>query len=329
MVFFQFRYCESCGSQGELKDMELLLKIIFLVTLLSSGGELPPGTEKSFLKIEKTQHREFPAIRMSSPYIELEVVPEINRIMGLRALPDGENILWESRSTRYFPWINYGGSKVWPAPQSSWRYAWPPRRDIEQKGGVCEIGKDGSLLLKTPFAASSGVRFERRIELFADRPGLRLTETIINESPVSKKLSAWEVSQLKPKGMIILPLLQNVEMKMDYGIIPPHTKISSVLFMKDDMYKRKLSLCSREGVSAYFYKGTLLLRRELNVPLDGRYSDGDGNVEIFCGNGYIEMEGLGELRELAPGERRSFIHEWYLFRIDRKNDWNSVSEGFL
>lgn len=298
--------------------METLLKIMLLLSLLSSGGALPPGTEKAFVNIEETRHREFSAIKLSSPYIELELLPEINRIMSLRALPDGENLLWESRSTRYYPWINYGGSKVWPAPQSSWRYIWPPRRDIEQKGGLCEIGKDGSLLLKTPLARSSGVRFERKIELFPDRPGLRLTETIINESSLARKLSAWEVSQIKPKGLIILPLSKKSEMKMDYGTVPPHAMLSSFLFIRDDMYKRKLSIRSEYGISAYFYKGTLLVRRELNVPVKGNYPDGDGNVEIFCGNGYIEMEGMGEIRALKPGERRSFTHEWYLFKIENE-----------
>src|SRR5262245_60839367 len=80
------------------------------------------------------------AWRMTNGTVELILVPQIGRIMRY-GFVGGPNVLWENPAMhgKVVPpkagdkeWANYGGDKLWPAPQDRW--GWPPDPYLDRGG---------------------------------------------------------------------------------------------------------------------------------------------------------------------------------------------------
>jgi hypothetical protein len=67
------------------------------------------------------------------------------------------------------------------------------------------------------------------------------------------------------------------------------------------------------GWVAYFRQGTLFLKRAAVVK-GARYPDLGCNLETFTNPDFIEVETLGPLVELKPGENAIHVETWSLFR---------------
>ena len=77
------------------------------------------------------------AVQMSNGTVEIVIVPQIGRIMRY-GFVGGPNMLWNNialagkttdLASASKDWNNYGGDKLWPAPQDRW--AWPPDRVLD------------------------------------------------------------------------------------------------------------------------------------------------------------------------------------------------------
>ena len=80
------------------------------------------------------------ACMMRNRTATLIFVPQIGRIMHY-GFNDGDNVLWENPELEgNLPdtlnlgkdWRNYGGDKLWPAPQARW--GWPPSPTLDRAG---------------------------------------------------------------------------------------------------------------------------------------------------------------------------------------------------
>src|SRR4029078_7662808 len=85
------------------------------------------------------------AYRISDGRTYAVVVPALGRVMRY-ALVGGANQLWNAAPDRRFKpgeWQNWGGDKIWPAPQSQWPglsgQSWPPHPTFDQTPHTAEV----------------------------------------------------------------------------------------------------------------------------------------------------------------------------------------------
>jgi hypothetical protein len=58
----------------------------------------------------------------------------------------------------------------------------------------------------------------------------------------------------------------------------------------------------------------MLFHKEFDTPQAGKqYPDLNSNVEVYCGDEFIELETLGPLQQLEPGQSLSHREVWSLY----------------
>src|SRR5262249_8255440 len=80
---------------------------------------------------------------------------------------------------------------------------------------------------------------------------------------------------------------------------------------RDD--ESKIGVDTAAGWAAYLNGGSLFLKR---FPYDphGQYLDGGANVEDYSSAEFRELENLGPLITLAPGQETALTEDWWLWR---------------
>jgi hypothetical protein len=74
----------------------------------------------------------------------------------------------------------------------------------------------------------------------------------------------------------------------------------------------KIGYLNRAGWLGYLRSGTLLLKR-FNPQVTKAYPDFGCNAESYCNDEFIELEIIGPLTTLQPGDITSHIEEWEIF----------------
>ena len=143
----------------------------------------------SQLAITKDSFHGWEALVLHNRVAEVTVVPAIGRIMQIALLgevsPDGagaEGPLWSHPGIGpdlggdENGWINLGGDKAWPAPQSSWEAivgkGWPPPRTFDASPFEATLVGDAADKVEILSAVDPayGVRVRRTIALDPARP---------------------------------------------------------------------------------------------------------------------------------------------------------------
>jgi hypothetical protein len=152
------------------------------------------------------------ALTLKNGIIELFVVPEIGgRAIQLRFCgsdlfyvnPRHAGRVYRAQENSFEGgWKNYGGSKVWPAPQGwSSDSEWPGPPDPILDGGVysCQILEQGddtaALRLESPRDEYTGLIFSRVIRIFRDSASIEVRHTMRNAATRRVRWSIWQVTQ--------------------------------------------------------------------------------------------------------------------------------------
>jgi hypothetical protein len=79
----------------------------------------------------------------------------------------------------------------------------------------------------------------------------------------------------------------------------------------------KLGYFNPHGWEAYWLDGVLFVKR-FDSPAGANFPDGGCNTETYCNHKFIELESLGALTRLAPGETTIHTETWEVYdRLDQ------------
>ncbi len=100
-------------------------------------------------------------------------------------------------------WLNFGGEKIWPAPQG-WNSPeqWPGPPDPVLDSGIHSLventrSDDGeTLTLLSPFDPYTGLQIKRNIRLYSAMSGVAITVSFRNMGEIVKRWSVWPVCQI-------------------------------------------------------------------------------------------------------------------------------------
>jgi hypothetical protein len=187
------------------------MKTLSLVAMLAILWVAQPlAAEDSPPKFDRGDYRGWPALRWRSGTIRLDIVPEIGGRVVQFAL-GGKEFLWVNpRLAGRSPprnglaadggWLNYGGDKLWPAPQG-WdndsQWPGPPDAVLDGQPYRADLLDGGrAVKLSSRDDPASGVRFSRTIRPLPDRSGVQFEATMTNVDSKPRRWGIWAHTQL-------------------------------------------------------------------------------------------------------------------------------------
>jgi hypothetical protein len=157
-------------------------------------------------------------IRIANGTVEAIVVPANGRIMAFRLIGDrASDPLYVNADIAGKPgggagWVNFGGSKVWPSPQSAWQdyigRTWPPDPAIDGSPYQVSVIR-GGVRMQSRASSAFGLRIERTITMPPRGARLRIAEGIrwlSKPKATGARLGVWTVTQTRPDSTIFLPM---------------------------------------------------------------------------------------------------------------------------
>jgi hypothetical protein len=75
---------------------------------------------------------------------------------------------------------------------------------------------------------------------------------------------------------------------------------------------QKLGLANKQGWCAYQREKTVFVKRFAHDP-QARYADDGSNNELYAAGPFMELETLGPLQKVEPGESVEHVEHWSLF----------------
>jgi hypothetical protein len=297
-----------------------LSAVAVMVALLLPGCSTPtePPGPSGFL-LQTNYHGWEDALWLSNGKVEAIIVPSIGRVMEFRRAGQDEGPFWQNPALLGEPadpsateWKNFGGDKVWPAPQSHWgdhaRTNWPPPPGFDAVPYEVEI--DGWVVtMRSPIDVDYGVRVTRRIELDANQPVMRITSSFekVNE-PTVDGLSVWVVTQLDDPVAIYAPLPLESRFPQQFNVMlerrPPSVQVrNGVLSLRRDpenAYKIGLDT----GSLLWVGEREILRIDSARLPYS-EYTDDGASAEIYTSPNplpYVELEMLSPVKQLREGE---------------------------
>lgn len=254
---------------------------------------------------------------LESPFLRLGYLKEGGlRILRLLPVALNCNLLAE---TPDFGWETphgwfaiLGGHRLWHAPQTE-KTAVPETGQIEVRASA------GSVDLFRPADPWTRLAKTLHIRLETQRAALTIRHSIRNEGEQAVELAPWGITQLPLGGKAVLPLERSGDAQEGRPVFWPYTRLPDPrlrqtqgglnFWARPHATELKLGYFNAHGWAGYHWRGVFLRKRF--KPLRGLpHADGGCNVEIYCNNHFFELETLGPLVRLAPGETAEHVEVW-------------------
>ena len=296
-----------------------LLTVNALVT--GTRGRIADERPQSGIRVEQIEYKGWANCwKISNGVAEVVVVPQTGRIMSFSFAGSG-NVLFENSAlagtiadTVQKDWVNYGGDKLWPAPQSDW--VWPPDPVLDRATQTVRATADGITMHGRP---SQGVVFERQIHMSPDQAEIRILNRLVNVGRKALDRSVWEICQVAKPDRAILPVSKRngwtslTNLPDDAAFVQP-VGDDAVQISRDPKKGHKYGSTSLAGWVA-MEAGHLRLTLSTQSIAAETYPDQGSIEEVYTAgdpDDNMELELLGPMRHLTPGQSTSVETVWKL-----------------
>jgi hypothetical protein len=264
-----------------------------------------------------------PTRRIETAHLWVEALATAGpRIVRLGRAGSTENILaetpddgWDTPFGRY---ELFGGHRLWYAPEDPERGAVP---DVD--GLVLEDGSE-SLRLTGRVEAPTGLVRTIALEVVPGGNALSVCHELCNTGDSPLELAPWSITQLPLGGTVILPqpavrIGHDVRPNRNLVLWPYTSWADERLGLRDGAVvidavtgaDLKVGYFNDAGWVAYVRGDAAFVRRF--EPATGKaHPDLGCNVETYSGPRYLELEVLGPLVTLAPGDSTVLVERWEL-----------------
>ena len=268
-------------------------------------------------------------LRLANDSVELFVTTDVGPRILVYKTRQGENVLKifdeQTNSAGESEWRIRGGHRLWIAPEDevlSYHIDNSPvqwRHDEEENEIVLESRQEGAIPLRKILG----------ISLDGGSSHVALRHTVLNEGTSPITLAPWALTVMQPGGLEIIPQPPLGEHPRDLlpnrGLVLwPYTDMSDprytfgqrfwMLRQAEGYPPTKLGLAHQEKWIAYLLNDSLFIKT-FNFHAGSQYPDGGCNFETFTNREMLEVESLGELVTLEPGQSITHNEQWYLFPL--------------
>ncbi len=257
--------------------------------------------------------------------LRLEFLAEAGPRIVRLTVNGSENLLAELPDVHWpTPYGDYyvrGGHRLCHAPEAV------PRSYIPDNDSLDVEDLENGVRLCRPPEVATGISKSLEISLDARRPQVRLCHRLQNDGVWPVELAAWAITQLPLGGIAVLP--QRAASLDTAGVLPdrhlvlwPYSRWADPrLHLEDEVVwiealpqapALKVGYQNSQGWIAYARRGVLFLKR-FQPHVEQRHADRGCNVEVYCNEYSIELETLGPLCRLAPGECVTHVETWEIY----------------
>jgi hypothetical protein len=281
------------------------------------------------VKMEKVQYFNQPnCYRLTNGTVELIVTTDIGPRIIRYGFPGGGNILAElpdsSVKTAFGEWKAYGGHRLWHAPEAMPRTYSPDSSPIDFK-----IEGTDTIHLTQPVEEKTGIQKEIIVTMDADGSGVTIKHRLTNKGVWAIDLAPWALTIMRGGGVTVIP--QEPYISHDDFLLPArplvlwhYTDLADPRWTIGRKYlqlktveagtePQKAGVANKQGWCAYSLNKTLFVKR---FPYkDGsNYPDQGCNNEVYTAGSFMEVETLGPMNHLEPGQSAEHVERWYLYK---------------
>ncbi|MCJ7735446.1 MAG: DUF4380 domain-containing protein [Anaerolineales bacterium] len=219
-----------------------------------------------------------------------------------------------------------GGHRLWVAPEK------PETTYIADDQPVEILYLENGLQITQDVDLATGIRKSWQVILDDVHARVSINHILTNQGNETFELAPWAITQLRPGGTGIIPL--QTELADKHGLLPnrqlvlwPYTRINSpyleyndqAVVVKAEMETGalKVGTANPRGWLAYILERTLFVKRAV-YQAGADYLDRGASSQIYCNPSFIELETLGPVLSLAPGESVDHQEIWQIYS---KENW--------
>jgi len=221
-------------------------------------------------------------------------------------------------------WRIFGGHRLWVSPE-----AMPRSYSLDDKPIRIRI-TDSEVIVEGNPEPHNSIKKRILIRPISDNNSIEVVHEIENIGRWPIKFACWAISVMRRNGFAIVPIKPNpVDEK---GLLPdriivlwPYTNISderlilgkNYIFVKQDPNIKdplKIGVRANPPYVAYWIKEYLFVKK-ISIESNAEYPDFQSNVEVYTNNLFLELETLGPLREIEPGEVNRHSEIWKVISV--------------
>jgi len=313
--------------------MSRLILLAFVSTLLACL--VPPDAAARVTITRTNYHGWAESYVMSNGKVAAVIVPAIGRVMQFGFIGE-EGVFWENRALdgriadghlmvwAAKDWANFGGDKTWPSPEADWsnftsRKGWRPPPAFDGWSSDVRLN-GGTLTLVTAADPFYGTIAERRIQLHSSKPEMTITTTYQREKGEPAWIGIWVITQLNEPAGLFAPIPKKSVFPEGFALlgkdVPPSLQITNglIALVRNPKAAHKIGL---DADSLLWVGEKHVLRIDSPRVRKGRYPDKGSSTEIYTSADplpYIELETLGPLHLMKPGDKIERVNTYTLSR---------------
>lgn len=287
--------------------------------------------------IQRMTYRAWPAYRLTDGSTEAVVVPALGRVMSFGPI-GGPNLLWNLAGSKPAAgdWHNWGGDKMWPAPQSAWLEwcgrKWPPDAAWDGAPHTAQVVTGGHLITTSEVSPGTGARVVR--EYYFDKGEFVIAQTVEKLRGAPLTMAVWNITQAPLPDTIYVPVNEHssysagMQAMLGADAASRTTTVQPGLaridFRSEQPFKIGIDTL-RAGLLAV--RGDIGFLMKAGRPA-GVYPDDAGHggfpVEVFHSGKlkqpFAELEFLSPLRPFVAGARWKYTVRWSWHRLGAEDE---------
>lgn len=276
-------------------------------------------------KMKTTYCQGLECVHLSNERLTLAVTQSVGpRVLSLR-VDEGENIFAELPHVTIDtpgqrPYHFYGGHRFWYAPEDPKITYLPDDDPVEvtriERG--CEVVQ--------PVEKKTGIQKALKIQIDCLRARVEIEHTLTNQGVSPITCAPWAITQLKLGGIVLLPLFNgllegNPTLPNRSITLWPYTDVSNphitwenkliIVYAQTDE-PLKIGFPNPRGWMAYCLEDVLFVKRAAYDP-QADYYDFGSSSECYCNHQFVELETLGKITTILPGESVLHNETWEIY----------------
>jgi hypothetical protein len=314
-------------ARGSEALVVVLVSLVFLPACRPAGAVVSPGSFDGWESLSLQNGR-----------AEVVVVPAIGRVMRFRLLDDPSGRpFWQhpaigpGMTGDENGWINFGGDKAWPAPQAAWAAmagkGWPPPRTFDAVAHTATV-EGGAIVMLSPVDPAYGLRVRRRIALDASAPVLSIETTFEKVQGPPVQVAVWTITQLAPPSRMVAILPARSAFAGGHRRVMPAAPLNLALAggrlsLERDPREKTMIATDADRLEWHGDESDhvdLIIENRSAAPATGAVWPDGAHSQIYTNpdgpDAYVELELLGPLHDLAPGQSASLTSRYELRRRD-------------
>jgi hypothetical protein len=235
-----------------------------------------------------------------------------------------------SRPTPDGLWRAFGGHRLWAAPER-----FPETYTIDDRPPEIERRGERSVVVHRRRDERTGLRVSIGLDLAATGTEVSVDHRIRNDGTTAQHVGAWGITIVCPGGCALIP--NAIRRSQREALLPARTmtlwhytdlgdprltfgaRFVRVRCDPERPSPNKLGFACEKGWVAYLLDGVAFVVRA-PYQAERAYPDLNSSVEIYTEGSLCEVETLGPLDLLQPGDELSHQVLWSLARVDADDD---------